>query len=68
MNQYLYFGGLLIGFIWSFKSLQGSRLEELFKQNKTWEIRSTFTLVSLLMGHVIGSVIERIYFIFEGLF
>lgn len=68
MNQYLYFGGLLIGFVWSFKSLQGSRLEELFKQNKIWEIRSVITLISLLMGHVLGSIIERIYFIFTGLF
>ncbi|HHT39693.1 MAG: hypothetical protein WCS12_00205 [Acholeplasmataceae bacterium] len=68
MNHYLYFGGFLIGFIWTFRSLLGSDLEKAFKQNKVWEIRSIYTLISLLLGHVIGSLIERIYLMFSGLF
>lgn len=68
MNNYLYFGGLLIGFIWTFKTLQGSNIDSMFKQNKIWEIRSAYTLISLLFGHIIGYMIERIFMMFNSLF
>ncbi len=61
MNLYFYFGGLLIGFIWTFSSLQSSNLSSLFKKGHIWQIRSIYTLLSLLGGHVIGFIAERIY-------
>ncbi|HHV33754.1 MAG TPA: DUF1146 domain-containing protein [Acholeplasma sp.] len=61
MNDYFYFGGLLIGFIWTFKTLQSTEIEKIFKKGHVWQIRSAYTLLALLGGHVFGSVFERIY-------
>lgn len=61
MNNYFYFGGLLIGFVWAFSSLQSTNLSNLFKKGHIWQIRSIYTLLSLLSGHVLGVIFERIY-------
>lgn len=61
MKYYFYFGGLLIGFIWSFKSLRAVEIEKHMKKNHVWEIRSIYTLLSLLGGHVLGVIFEKIY-------
>lgn len=61
MRHYFYFGGLLIGFMWAFRSLRAFHIEEKMKQNHIWEIRSVYTLLSLLSGHILGSIFERIY-------
>lgn len=63
MSHYFYFGGLLIGFIWTFKSLQSSNLENAFKKGHIWQIRSIYTLLSLFGGHILGAIVERIYFL-----
>lgn len=68
MNNYFYFGGLLIGFIWAFKSLQSTNLSSLFKKGHVWQIRSIYTLLSLLCGHVLGVIFERIYFMLSQVF
>ncbi len=61
MNHYLYFGGLLIGFIWCFNSLKSTNLSGMFKKGHIWQIRSIYTLLSLISGHVVGVLVERIY-------
>lgn len=61
MSNYFYFGGLLIGFIWTFKTLQSVNIEGIFKKGHIWQIRSAYTLISLFGGHVFGAVFERIY-------
>ncbi|MGI6360483.1 MAG: DUF1146 family protein [Acholeplasmatales bacterium] len=66
MRYYFYFGGLLVGFIWSFKSLQAIKIEKVMEQNRIWEIRSLYTLMSLLAGHVIGTIFEYIYLMING--
>lgn len=66
MNYYFYFGGLLIGFIWAFKSLQAIKIEKVMEQNRIWEIRSIYTLLSLLAGHIIGTILEKIYLMING--
>lgn len=68
MNYYFYFGGLLIGFVWAFKSLQAIKIEKVMEKNHIWEIRSLYTLISLLAGHVIGTIFEKIYLMFNGVF
>lgn len=68
MNLYLYFGGLLIGFIWTFKSLESTNLSNMFKKGHIWQIRSIYTLLSLLGGHVLGVIFERIYLLISGVF
>jgi len=66
MNYYFYFGGLLIGFVWAFKSLQALKIEKVMEKNHIWEIRSIYTLLSLLAGHVIGTIFENIYLMIKG--
>lgn len=68
MNLYLYFGGLLIGFVWTFKSLQSTNLSSMFKKGHVWQIRSVYTLLSLLGGHVLGVIFERIYLLIDAAF
>lgn len=66
MDAYFYFGGLLIGFMWTFQTLRGSQLDKYFKQNQVWQIRSAYTLLALLGGHVMGSIFKEIYLMFQG--
>lgn len=66
MNLYIYFGGLLIGFIWTFVSLQSSNLSEQFKKGHIWQIRSIYTLIALAGGHVVGIIMQNIYLLIEG--
>ena len=66
MNHYFYFGGLLIGFMWAFRSLRAVRIEEKMQQNHIWEIRSIYTILSLLAGHVLGVIFEKIYLMIAG--
>lgn len=68
MSNYFYFAGLLLGFIWSFKTLQSTNIESKFKKGHIWQIRSAYTLLSLLGGHVFGSVFERIYLLISKAF
>ena len=60
MNDYFYFGGLLIGFIWTFKTLQSTEIEKYLKRPRLAN-KNAYTLLALLGGHVFGSVFERIY-------
>lgn len=62
MNHYFYFSGLLIGFIWAFNSLKSTNLSSMFKKGHIWQIRSIYTLLSLISGHVLGIIFERIFF------
>lgn len=61
MRYYFYFGGLLIGFMWAFRSLRAFKIEEKMQKDRIWEIRSIYTLLSLLAGHVLGTIFENIY-------
>ncbi len=61
MTFYFYFGGLVLGFVWTFTSLQSTNLSALFKKGHIWQIRSIYTILSLLGGHVIGTLFEKIY-------
>lgn len=66
MASYFYFGGLLIGFMWTFQTLRASQLDKFFKQSQIWQIRSAYTILSLLGGHVIGAIFKEIYLVFQG--
>ncbi|NLN50057.1 MAG: DUF1146 domain-containing protein [Acholeplasmataceae bacterium] len=68
MGDYFYFGGLIIGFMWTFSSLQSTNLSSLFKKGHVWQIRSIYTILSLLGGHVVGVIFERIFLMLTGVF
>lgn len=68
MSNYFYFGGLLLGFVWTFNTLQSTSIEKTFKKGHIWQIRSAYTLLSLLGGHVFGAIFERIYLLISQVF
>lgn len=65
MASYFYFGGLLIGFMWTFQTLRVSQLDKFFKQNQIWQIRSAYTILSLLGGHIVGAIFKEIFLMFQ---
>lgn len=60
INNFIYILGFCIIFYVTFQILRATRLDELFKQGRIWQIRLTYIFICIIVSHLIMSAILRI--------
>lgn len=57
----IYFIGLMIFFGITFKVLRATNLENIFKKNKVFEIKVAYFIISIVIAHILSSVLLKFY-------
>lgn len=57
----IYFAFLIVFFAITFKVMRGLNVEGLFKKNHIWEIQAFYIIISLVIAHVLSTILLRFY-------
>ncbi len=63
---YIYFIGLILTTPLVFHILFKLKFQELFQANKVFEIKVAYVIASLLICHILASIIEKLYLLSQS--